>query len=74
MDARESQDREEKAPFKWGCGFIVMLPDRKGKTKYCKNKKEVRERLSTSLNQLRQGILVENDSITVRGDIKPQVS
>jgi integrase len=43
----------------------ITLADGKRKTKYAKTQKEVREWLQTSLNQQRQGLLIEKDTITI---------
>ena len=43
----------------------MTLPDGKRKTKYSKTQKEAREWLQTSLNQLRQGLFIADDKITV---------
>jgi hypothetical protein len=41
------------------------LPNGKRKTKYAKTQKEAREWLQTSINQLRQGLLITDDKVTV---------
>lgn len=43
----------------------ITLPNGKRKTKYSKNQKVVQEWLLTQRNYLRQGLLVENDRLTV---------
>ena len=43
----------------------ITLPDGSTKVKYGKTQKEVREHHQSALNQLRQGLLVKDDKITV---------
>ena len=43
----------------------ITLPDGTSKFKYGKTQKEVREHHQTALNQLRQGMLSKDDSITI---------
>ena len=43
----------------------ITLPDGSKKVKYGKSQKEVREHHQTALNQLRQGLLAKDDTITV---------
>lgn len=45
----------------------ITLPDGKRKTKYGKTQKEVRIWLQTSLNQLKEGLWVNDDTLTVDG-------
>ena len=44
---------------------MAPLPDGSKKVKYGKSQKEVREHHQTALNQLRQGLLAKDDTITV---------
>jgi hypothetical protein len=66
---RKRRSRGEGTIFFWEERNLWVarftLPEGKRKVKYGKTQKEVREWLSTSLNQLRQGVLVENDNVTV---------